>query len=385
LLKHAKKTGCLRKLLSMPSKAGEPLHMAMGMGPSSKIVKLLREYERKYDRGGRDPDGPPSKRVRRADGGGLPPAMPEAADDSSEGGTDSAPDDDASAPDGAFPREDGSTCDNALALADVSATLTSRLPSRVDAAKKARAAVEQAGENMESAADEVARAEREVKRYNDLQQRRADEVLDCKNNVDDKRQKVIEARAALERAENDLQQAEKEAVDAQDSAEKNTANLRVAEEKRVQAEGDLATKQDVLEKARESEKEALAQLQPRRLALVIGISYKGHAYLKELRSCIEDATRMTQSLEVSGYLVRQLLDPSCADMLSALVDLNMAIQEKDEVFVYASGHGVELPTGDTPVPGTTFLLPNDFPGEKRTTDYYCELARPPPPRSPPQG
>jgi hypothetical protein len=100
---------------------------------------------------------------------------------------------------------------------------------------------------------------------------------------------------------------------------------------------------------------ALAHAEERK-ALVIGIANYNHA--TNLNSPVLDAIYVTKEFKRFGFKVTEVYDAKQASLKAAISQFMGNVSTGDEVFIYYSGHGVQ-------VDGKNYLLPTDFNVEGR--------------------
>lgn len=87
-----------------------------------------------------------------------------------------------------------------------------------------------------------------------------------------------------------------------------------------------------------------------RVALVIGMS--DYTYIPDLKNTVNDAKRISQTLQDIGFDVTEALDAPLDDLLQIIDDFAFRSETADLALVYFAGHGVE-------VQGENFLVPVD--------------------------
>jgi hypothetical protein len=94
-------------------------------------------------------------------------------------------------------------------------------------------------------------------------------------------------------------------------------------------------------------------------ALVVGVS--DYAHWPKLRNAANDARQVASGLKELGFEVKLVLDPSYAEMRSALRDLayTMGIEQQRGLLFYFAGHGETLELADGTQLG--FIIPRDCP------------------------
>jgi hypothetical protein len=100
-----------------------------------------------------------------------------------------------------------------------------------------------------------------------------------------------------------------------------------------------------------------AKVRNTRHALVVGIDR--YQSITPLRNAVADARSIAQSLQQSGYSVRQHVDLNERGFKQAVRDFRAQIQQGDEVIFFYAGHGIQLQSQN-------FLLPADVRDESET-------------------
>jgi len=96
---------------------------------------------------------------------------------------------------------------------------------------------------------------------------------------------------------------------------------------------------------------ALAQVQPRRLALVIGNDK--YQFVPELRKAVNDAGAMERELKAAGFAVSKYVNLTDRAQEQALARFAQSVRGGDEIVVFFAGHGVQIRSG-------SYLLPVDI-------------------------
>lgn len=94
-------------------------------------------------------------------------------------------------------------------------------------------------------------------------------------------------------------------------------------------------------------------------ALVVGVS--DYEHWPKLRNAANDARQVAEGLKELGFAVKLVVDPSYAEMRSALRDLayTMGIEQQRGLLFYFAGHGETLELADGTQLG--FIIPRDCP------------------------
>jgi formylglycine-generating enzyme required for sulfatase activity len=99
---------------------------------------------------------------------------------------------------------------------------------------------------------------------------------------------------------------------------------------------------------------ANANTAPKRRALLIGNNLYQHQSLDKLPNASRDADAMADALKAAGFITTVRKDLSHGNMVTALEQFIATINSGDEVVVFFSGHGIQVPQAGA------YLLPVDI-------------------------